>query len=192
MSHDFDFEPIRGLPAVLPPGETLLWQGAPNWKALAVRGYHVRKVALYFLALLLFRIGFGVSHGHTAAAILLSCGFLLVLGSAAIGVLSLLAYLTGRSTVYSITSRRVLLRHGIAVPMTMNIPFTLIESAGVRTHADGTGDIALRLPEEQRVGYLITWPHLRPGRITQPEPAFRALPDARPAADILATALAAK
>jgi hypothetical protein len=106
-------------------------------------------------------------------------------------VLSLLAYLTARSTVYSITSRRVLLRHGIAVPMTMNIPFTLIESAGVKPYRDGTGEISLNLHREQRVGYLITWPHLRPGQYTRPQPSFRALADAQPAAEILGAALAA-
>jgi hypothetical protein len=191
MNHDdFAFEPIRGLPAVLPEGETLLWQGSPDWKALAVRGYHVRKVAVYFLALAVFRLGLGVSQGHTPVAMLLSCAFLLALGGIAIGVLASLAYFNSRSTVYSITSKRVLLRHGIAVPMTMNIPFTLIESAGFLTYADGTGEVALRLPKDQRVGYLITWPHLRPGHITQPQPAFRALRDARQAADILAAALA--
>ena len=27
---DFDFEPVRGLPQVLPKGERMLWQGAPR------------------------------------------------------------------------------------------------------------------------------------------------------------------
>ena len=190
MNHDdFAFEPIRGLPAELPTGEALLWQGSPRWQSLAVRGFHVRKVAVYFVALVFCRIGFGLANGHAASAILTSCAFLVGLGAVAIAVLSLLAYLSGRSTVYSITNRRILLRHGIAVPMTLNVPFTLIESAGVKTHADGTGEIALKLLPDQRVGYLITWPHLRPGHMTQPQPSFRALSDANQAADILGAAL---
>jgi Bacterial PH domain len=190
MNHDdFAFEPIRGLPAELPPGETLLWQGSPRWQSLAVRAFHVRKVAVYFMALVFFRIGFGLLNGHTASAILSSCAILLAMSAVAIAVLSLLAYLSGRSTVYSITSRRVLLRHGIAVPMTMNIPFTLIESAAVTAYSDGTGEIALKLLAEQRVGYLITWPHLRPAHMTQPQPSFRALIDAKQAAEILGSAL---
>jgi hypothetical protein len=192
MSHDdFEFEPLRGLPAMLPPGERLLWQGSPNWKSLAIRAYHVRKVALYFVALVLWRIGAGLSEGHSAAAVALSCVFLLTLGGVAIGVLSLLAYLSGRAAVYSITSRRVLLRHGVAVPMTMNLPFKAIESARLKTFSDRTGDIAMAVVKEQRVGYLITWPHLRPGFITRPQPSLRALPDAGRAAEILAAALAA-
>lgn len=190
MNHDdFAFEPIRGLPASLPEGEALLWQGVPQWRSLAVRGYHVRKVAVYFAALALCRVGFGIGSGHSASAILVSCAFLLALGAVAIGVLSLLAYLNGASTVYSITSRRVLLRHGIAVPLTMNIPFALIEGAALKTYPDGTGEIALSLPAEQRVGYLVTWPHLRPGHITRPQPSFRALRDAQRAAQILGSSL---
>jgi hypothetical protein len=193
MSHDdFDFEPIRGLPAELPAGETLLWQGSPQWKSLAIRAYQVRKVAIYFCVLVLWRIAVGISNHHTVAAIAGSSVFLLVLGAVAIGVLSLLGYLNARSTVYSITSRRVLLRHGVAVPLTMNIPFNQIESADLRTFADGTGDISLRTAREQRIGYLITWPHLRPGQITHPSPCFKALTDAAHAARLLAAALAAE
>jgi hypothetical protein len=192
MSHDdFDFEPQKGLPAPLPEGETLLWQGSPNWRSLAVRAYHVRKVAIYFSILVACRIGFGLSNGHSISAIALSCVVLVGLGAVAIGVLSLLAYYTSRETVYSITSRRVLLRHGVAVPMTMNIPFKSIEAADMSSFGDKTGDLALKVRTDQRVGYLITWPHLRPGFITQPQPSFRALSDAQAAAQILAQALAA-
>jgi hypothetical protein len=191
MSHDdFDFEPIRGLPAELPPGEKLLWQGSPRWQSLVVRAYHVRKVAIYFAVLVAWRIAVGISNQHTPAAIAASCVFLLVLGGVAIGVLSLLGYLNARSTVYSITSRRVLLRHGVAVPLTMNIPFKMIEAADLRSFADGTGDISLRVAREQRIGYLITWPHLRQGQISYPAPSLRSLPDAARAASLLASALA--
>jgi len=193
MSHDdFEFEPVRGLPAELPAGERLLWQGSPDWIALAIRAYHVRKVAIYFAVLVAWRIGVGLSDSHTASAIALSCVFLLVLGGVAIGVLSLLAYLSSRATVYSITSRRILLRHGVAVPMTLNVPFNVIEGAELKQYSDGSGDIAVRTAADQRVGYLITWPHLRPGHITRPQPSFRALTDANAAARILSTALAAE
>jgi hypothetical protein len=193
MSHDdFDFEPVRGLPALLPAGETLLWQGSPRWQSLIVHAYQVRKVAIYFGVLVLWRIAVGVYNQHTVAEIATSCVFLMALGGVAIGVLSMLGFLNARSTVYSITNRRLLLRHGVAVPLTMNIPFKMIEAADLRSFSDGTGDISLRIARDQRIGYLITWPHLRPGRITHPEPCFRALADAPQAAGILGAALAAE
>jgi hypothetical protein len=41
------------------------------------------------------------------------------------------------------------------------------------------------------VGYMVTWPHLRPGCFTCPQPSFRALIDAPRAAEVLGEALAA-
>jgi hypothetical protein len=192
MSHDdFNFEPRRGLPALLPEGERLLWQGSPRWQSLAVRAYQVRKVIVYFAILVLWRVAMGLANAQSLAAVILSSLFILLLGSIAFGVLCTLAYLNARSTVYSITSRRILLRHGVAVQLTMNIPLKFIDTAGLRPFADGTGDIALTLPRSERIGFLITWPHLRPGRITRPQPSLRALVDAKEAADILSAALAA-
>ena len=43
---DYAGEPIPGLPADLPEGERLLWQGSPAWMSLAVRAFHIRKVAI--------------------------------------------------------------------------------------------------------------------------------------------------
>jgi hypothetical protein len=191
MSHDdFDFEPTRGLPAALPAGEQLLWQGTPRFKSLALRAYYVRHVIIYFLALVAWRVTMGLVYSQPSHDVWVSCALLLVMGSLAVGVLCLLAYLSSRTTVYTITSRRVLLRHGIAVPMTMNVPFKSIEGAALKVFANGTGDVALAVAKNQRVGYLITWPHLRPGHLTQPQPSFRALSDAENAARILGQALA--
>ena len=36
---DFAFEPVRGLPAELPRGERLIWQGAPDWRLLAIQAF---------------------------------------------------------------------------------------------------------------------------------------------------------
>ena len=192
MSHDdFAFEPVRGLPAKLPDGEELLWQGTPDWRAMAIRAYHARKVAVYFLALILVRIGFGVTDGTAVASLAVSCLWIATLGAVAAGTLALLAYLNSRMTVYSVTSERILIRHGIAVPMTVNIPFALIQSADLKQHANGVGEIFFSLPADQRVGYLVTWPNVRPGYFAHPQPSFRALPDAARAAELLSRALAA-
>jgi len=193
MSHDdFAFEPKRGLPAVLPPGERLLWQGTPNWRGLAVRSYHLRKIAAYFALLVLWRVFAGVRGGQSLVSISIGAGFIAVLGAAAIATLAGLAYLNARSAVYSITTRRVLVRQGIAVLLTLNVPLEYIEAAGLRLFGDGTGDIALKIGHAQRIAFLINWPHLKPGRFTRPEPSFRAIDDAREAARILSAALTAE
>jgi len=46
--HEHEFEPEYGLPERLPDGEKMLWQGAPDFKALAIRVFHLRKLALHF------------------------------------------------------------------------------------------------------------------------------------------------
>jgi hypothetical protein len=193
MSHDdFAFEPRRGLPGVLPPGERLLWQGTPNWRGLAVRSFHVRKIAAYFAFLALWRIATGVAGEQSVKSLAIGAGFIAVLGVAAIATLAGLAYLNARSAVYSITTRRVLVRQGVAVPVTLNLPLQYIEAAGLRLFRDGTGDIAMTICHAQRIAFIINWPHLKPGRFTRPEPSLRALDDAREAARILAGALAAE
>lgn len=193
MSHDdFEMEPIPGLPANLPQGERLLWQGVPNWKSFAIHAYHARKVAVYFVILVLWRAGAGMINGQGFEAIALACGFMALLGSAAVGVLSLLAYASARATIYSVTSRRVLIRHGVAVQMTLNIPFRFVQSAGLKTYSDGTGDLSLSIDRQERIGYLITWPHLRAWHLTRPQPSLRSLADAREAAALLSAALAAE
>lgn len=188
---EFEFEPVRGLPEHLPAGERLLWQGAPAAGALARHAYHVRLVGLYFVAVLGLRAATQALAGAPAADILAGSVPLLAAAAVALAVLGGLAWLVARTTVYTITSRRVVLRFGVAIPMTVNVPFRLIESAAVARHPDGTGDIPLALSRGTRVSYLVFWPHVRPWRMTHPQPMLRAVPAPEAVAKVLADALAA-
>jgi hypothetical protein len=181
----------RGLPAPLPPGERLLWQGTPRWGALARRAFHVRKLAIYCAVLLAWRVVADVAEGQPQTAIALGALWLAPLMLAAVGIPALLAWLFSRTTVYTITSRRVILRSGVALPMTLNIPFRVIASAALKTYRDGTGDIPLVLAGSDRISYLHLWPNARPWRMTRPEPMLRGVPDGARVAEILAGALAA-
>jgi Bacterial PH domain len=181
----------RGLPAPLPPGERLLWQGAPRWDVLARRAFHVGKLATYCGALLLWRLIADLSDGQSPAAAALAALWLTPLVLGVVGIPALLAWLFSRTTVYTITSRRLVLRSGVALPMTLNIPFRVIESAALKSYRDGTGDIPLALAGPDRISYLHLWPNARPWRVARPEPMLRAVPDAARVADILARALAA-
>ena len=171
MSHDdFDFDPVRGLPEVLPQGERMLWQGSPRWQDMAAHAFHVRKVAVYFatitLLTVLFRLSDGASLMEAAKPIL----WYLPLTLLAVGILSGLAWASARTTIYTITTKRIVLRIGIALPISLNLPFALIESAGLRTYASGAGDIPVELKGEDRLAWLILWPHARPFRLKHPHP----------------------
>jgi hypothetical protein len=189
--NEHEYEPIPGLPALLPPGETILWQGAPDWRSLARRAFHIRQLSAYFGVILLLRVVFSVSSGVPLVdAVWYTC-YLLPFAAGAVGVLTVLAWLTARATIYTITNRRVVIRFGIALQMSLNLPFVMIPSAGLRAYDDGTGDIPLALQPGQRVAFLVVWPHVRPWRVAHTEPMLRCVPDAQRVAQTLARALAA-
>jgi Bacterial PH domain len=192
---DFDFEPIPGLPARLPEGERILWQGAPHWQRLSRDVYHVDKVATYFAALLGLRATIELSNGSTFAQMVMATAkaalWMVPLALAAVAILMLLAYLTQRTTIYTITNRRVVMRFGIALPMTINFPFRTIGSVSLRMRKEGFGDIPLALLGTDRVAYPILWPHARPWHVSRPEPMLRSVSDAARVGVILAEAISA-
>ena len=55
-THEHEWEAAPGLPEALPAGEKILWQGCPNWAALAVHAFHVRKVSFYFALMMAWQI----------------------------------------------------------------------------------------------------------------------------------------
>ncbi len=182
-------EPIRGLPQALPPGELLLWQGAPDALSLARRGFHVGLLVPYFLFLAVWRFAALRMDGGQLRWATISALWILLIGLAAIATLAVIAWLTSRTTVYSITSRRLVLRFGIALPMSANIPFGVVAAAGLRVHRDGTGEIPLLLENGARISFPIFWPHVRPWRLTRAEPMLRCVPNAAEVAETLARAL---
>jgi hypothetical protein len=186
---EYDYEPIPGLPGELPPGEVLLWQGSPAWWPLARRALRVLPVGSYFGLLAVWQGWSALQSHHSWRPALHAAGIPLLLGAAVLALLGLIGWAAARATVYSITSRRVVIRHGIALPMSLNLPFKQIESASLCIHRDGTGDVALVLPKTQRVGYLLSWPHVRPAHYLQPQPTLRALTEATRVAQLLAAAL---
>lgn len=188
MSHDdFAFEPIRGLPELPPEGERILWQGAPNWWALARASMGLHWIAAYFVVLALWRMSFVAETRPLGAAAISALPFL-VLGAGVIALFCLIAYVLARTTVYTITTRRVAMRIGAALTVTLNLPYRAIARAGLDLRRDGTGTIALELIGDTKLSYLVCWPHVRPWRMRHTEPALRCIPDAARVAALLAEA----
>lgn len=179
----------HGLPEALPAGEVIVWQGAPAWGAVARRVLHVRKVALYFALLLAWSVASGLYDGLPGGDIARDALTLLPVGGAAIGLLLLFAWLIARTTRYTITTRRVVMQFGVALSMSVNFPFRIIEAASLRRYTDGTGDIPLTLSGDGRLAYLVLWPHARPWQIRRPQPMLRVVPRAAEVAETLARAM---
>jgi hypothetical protein len=186
--HEHEFEAVRGLPEPLPPGEQLLWQGSPDWRVLARRAFHLRKLAAYFGALLVLRVVFLVSDGAALTDALRSTAGPLALAALGLALVALMAWLSARSTVYTLTDRRVVMRIGIVLTLTFNIPFKRIAAAGLHLDAGGTGDLPLTLLGSDRIAFLHLWPHARPWRLGKPEPMLRSVPQAAGVARVLTEA----
>ncbi len=190
MAHDdFDHEPIRGLPELPPEGEHILWQGAPSAISLSRHALNAGWIAGYFAALAIWR-GYvvGVEDGIAAGATVAS--WFAVIGLVAVGVLTLMAWVMAKATVYTVTNRRIAMRIGAALTVTLNLPYRWINSADVTTHRDGTGTIALDLRGETRFSYLVLWPHVRPWVVSRTQPALRCIPEPAKVAALIAEAAA--
>lgn len=192
---DFAFDHAPGLPEPLPAGETLLWQGSPDWRELARRPFRVRLVALWFAGICAWLLVSGLYRGESLASLASGIALTAAGGAVATGVMAALAYATARSTLWSITTKRVLIRFGIALPVDMNLPFVRIRSAGLALDdgpaGEETGTIALELVAEERVTWGIMWPHVGPSPKGRTRPALRAVPRAREVARLLGDAVTA-
>lgn len=188
MHHDdFKFEPVRGLPEALPKGEHILWQGSPRPLRLARDALGLNWVLGYFAALALGRViisaeaePFGIAVAH-AIPILLA-------GVLAALLLCLVAFVQARSTVYTLTNKRACMRIGAALTMTLNLPYVCIGTAQAMVRKSGEGTIAFELIGDDRISYMMTWPHVRPWYMRRTQPAFRAIPDVARVAEIFAAA----
>ena len=180
---DFDFEDSPGIPAPLPTGEHVLWQGSPDFKETAKHAFHIRKIAIYFALIVFIQAMAVVSAGEQS--LFVSLIRTLLLSALGLAILTLFAYLTSRVTIYTITNKRILIRFGIALQMTINLPFTSICAADMREGKNGIGDIPLTVIDKERVSYLVLWPHVRPWQFSRPQPMLRCIPNVSEVARVL-------
>jgi hypothetical protein len=175
--HEHEFEAAPGLPEPLPKGERMIWQGSPDFRMLAIHAFHVRKLALYFTAMLALQWIY-LSADPAAPLVrplLTSAGMALL----ALGLLTTIAWFSARTTLYTLTDRRIVMRIGIVLTLTFNLPLRQVSGAAIKPQAAGHGDIALTLSGSDRIAWLNLWPHARPWQLRQPQPSLRCVPDAQ-------------
>lgn len=184
--HEHEFEAAPGLPEALPAGEKILWQGAPDWRQLALHAFHVRKLTIYF-ALMIGLQGLVIRH-QPADLILASLMTSAMLALTAVGMLTAVAWFASHTCLYTLTNKRVVMRIGIVLTMTFNLPLPRLAGAALRPRSRSCGDIALRIKEPDRIAYLHLWPHARAWRLKNPEPSLRCVADASEVAAKIALA----
>ena len=183
--NEHESEPVRGLPEYLPDGEFIVWQGEPSWRQLALRVFHVRKIAVYFVLLAGLHVGLQVSDGASWLMAAKGAAWLVMLGGAAMLVLGALARLYAHTTIYTITNRRLVMRFGVALPMMINIPWEKVDSADLKLHPGNTGSIALTLTPDHKMSYWLLWPHAKPWRFSPVQPMLRCIADPQTVAERL-------
>jgi hypothetical protein len=190
MSHDdFEKEPIPGLPAHLPEGENILWQGAPNQASFLRSVLHIRKICFYFGLLFTWNVGTAIYDGKDVATIAMTAVLTVVMAGMVYGLAWGFARAVERTTIYTITNKRIVMRFGVALPVTFNLPFSQILSADIRALDGENGIITLSLKEHTKISWVILWPHARPWKFAKPQPALRAIGNVAGVASILANAL---
>ena len=115
----------------------------------------------------------------------------LILAAIVGGLLYFTAWVQARATVYTVTNKRVAMRIGAALTVTLNLPYTQIDSADLDLRKNGVGTIALTTKGEVQFAYLVLWPHVRPWRFPA-RPALRCIPNAERVARLLAEAAEAR
>lgn len=168
---EYEDEPIPGLPGRLPPGEAIIWQGTPDWRGVARGVFHTRAVAVWFL--LVASMAF-VAGGTGLSGALVTLGVALL----GLGVLAVLARVQAKSTIYTLTNKRVVMRFGVALPKCVNVPLALVGTADAKPAGTGMVDVSLTPTVRFPLAYLQMWPHVRPWKFGSPQPMLRSVPEA--------------
>ena len=189
---EHDFEPIPGLPGTLPDGERLVWQGAPSWRLVMRHALKARWIVGYFAAIAAWVAWTSFETGRTMFDALVGLGSVAALAAVVLLLMAAFAKGVERTTLYTITNARVVIRVGVALSTTYNLPFKLVENVDLRTNSAGRGDIALRLtPSGFRLAWMMLWPHARGWRFKNVEPQLIGLEDGAEVGRILSDQLLA-
>ena len=177
--HEYEFEPQYGLPERLPQDEHIIWQGSPAVGALAISAFHLRKLAFYFALLILACAWPALEASAGFMAVVQAVKWIVPLTVIGLGSIWVLAWMTARTTVYTLTNRRIVMRLGIVLTVSFNFPLKRMTAADVRMGNGGFGDISLALKGDDRIAWVHLWPSVRAWRISKTEPTLRAVPDAQ-------------
>jgi hypothetical protein len=188
VTREHEIEPSPGLPSELPQGERVLWQGRPSSRLVARHCLKSLWIGAYFLVLALWAGASGLADGQPLGGIVFSIAVLTALAAVLLGMIELFAWGVEKTTLYTITSERIVMRFGVALSMTLNVPFKQLHSVSMGRLGGKAGTIAIALAPGHRLSWLVQWPHVRGWRFAEPEPSLICLADADAVAEVLTLA----
>ena len=184
---EYEDEPVEGLPEHLPEGETMVWQGRPTAAAMGKRVFFIRHLTLYFGLLIAGHTVYRLMEGVSAAQVMGTLVWQAGLAATVLVLLTWLARAYAKSILYTLTSERLVIRSGVALPMMANIPIEQITAADMRVYRDGTGDILLKPDQDRKLYWVLLWPNVSAWYSRPVRPLLRGLEDPQRAADAFAS-----
>lgn len=181
---------VRGVSEALPPGESILWEGAPDARALARHLFFIRPLSAYLGAMVLWWVAVNSSQVATQE-FWATLGIQLMLVGGVVGGALWMARAIANGTTYAITDRRIVMRFGLIFPLTINVPLHFVDGAKARQFPDGTGQIAVQLNKRESIAWIVLFPHVRPFQYKNPEPLLRGLTDSVKVGEVLRAAVLA-
>ena len=151
VTREHEIEPLPGLPGVPPAGEVILWQGRPSSALVARHLLKVRWIVGYFLILASWAVLAGLNDAQPVGGIVFSVAVLTALAGVLIGMIELFAWAVEKTTLYTITTERVVIRFGVAISMTLNLPYRQVDGVALAGLGEKAGMIAIALVPEQRL-----------------------------------------
>ena len=179
---EYEGEPVEGLPEHLPEGETMVWQGRPTVAAMAKRVFYIPHLAVYFGLLIAGHTIYRLMEGVSAAQVMGTFVWQAGLATTVVVLLLWLARAYARSVLYTLTSERLVIRSGVALPMMVNIPIEQITAADLRVYRDGTGDILLKASADRKLYWVLLWPNVSAWYSRPVRPLLRGVPEPQSAA----------
>ena len=184
---EFAVEPIEGLPEHLPKGEVILWQGRANWLQRTIEPLNLRWIIGYFGLLATWRFLTVIEYMPLGTAISAIIPFLFIAAFTGL-LLCIVGYAQAKATLYTITNKRVVMRIGAALTITLNLPFTKIDNAAVAKKRRGFGNIAFETSGSTKFSYFVLWPHARSWHFGKPQPTLKCIPEIEKVSSILGEA----
>lgn len=184
-THEHEWEAAPGLPSNLPADEHIVWQGSPDWQQLAIHAFHVRKIAIYFAVMIGIQFVNLLGEGQAGRDLFVPIVVSGSLAALSLGLLTVCAWFAGRSALYTMTNKRIVMRIGIVLTLTFNLPYRRIAAASLKPCQNGCADIALQLYAEDRIGWAHLWPHQKAWQVQHPQPTLRCVPNGHAVAELL-------
>ena len=174
--YKIDKTPPKDVLSVIPENEEVIWHGRPNLRRFSLSALGLRYLMLYLLIISITT--FSSNFGNLTLLLFLQMMFPYIISCCLAGIILVVIGISQViPTVYVITSKRIIIKSGLALIFMLNVPFDKVANIDKKVFNDGCGDISFKLIGNKRIPFFAGWPSVRPWYFNDPEPTFRCIPD---------------